>query len=260
MGKGQVRGLPILVFLTEILWMLPPTTSDAIRDVISQLETPVPDVDTLLVVLTSILHDIGLLPPQYAQHNTRPLRPGAVHVPKHIATIQGLIITHIEPTWGSVLKELKAEHLLKQFFCPDSFSFTSPKSGDIALTAHSTILSLPISEYTAMMLSDLCREYPIDRVYSAVFPPHMAGRERQNLVWEDHVRNLAAVPAKVANALGPLNSIPPALEHGAYFHHLSLRCECLIRSLALADAVGNEHTQLWDVFELTRFRSERSSC
>ncbi|EED77660.1 predicted protein [Postia placenta Mad-698-R] len=55
---------------------------------------------------------------------------------------------------------------------------------------------------------------------------------KQETSWEDCVRNLAAIPAKVANALGGKADVPVELQQGTYFHGLSIRCERLIDTLA----------------------------
>lgn len=208
-----------------------------IRDVISQLESPISDVSILLALLTSVLDCLGLLSPQFGKYNVNPLPVGSVVISRHIPTIQRHILGHVQPTWGAVLSELKASVLLKQFFCPDSFSFTSSTAGEVVLHAHSTILSLLVSPYSAGLLSDLSKEYPIDRIYFAIFS-NTGDAAKQNLAWEDHVRNLAAIPGKVANALGPTNSVPDLLEHGTYFHQISLRCQCLVKALSIRNCNG----------------------
>ncbi|KAJ7738480.1 telomere length regulation protein-domain-containing protein [Mycena maculata] len=208
----------------------PHTTQMQVEEVLSRLQTALSDVSTLLGLLCGPLDCISLLPPQFRRYNTEPLPPGAVNISRHVPALQRAILQHIGPTWESVLAEKDAVPLLEQYFCPDPFSFASPVAGDVTLLAYSTILSLPLTEYSVRLLVRLSERYPIDRLHSAVFS-HRERNAKQTLGWEDCVRNVAAVPAKVANALQG-KGVPPRLEHGFYFNALCKRCECIIPSLS----------------------------
>lgn len=199
------------------------------EEVISQLQTALPDLSTVLGLLCGPLDSIGLLPPQFRPYNTQPLGPGAVNIPRHIPSLQRAIVQHIGPTWESALSEKDAASLLEQYFCPDVFSFASPVAGEVTLLAYSTILSLPLTEYSIRLLVGLSERYPIDRLHSAVFSREHGAK--QTLGWEDCVRNIVAVPAKVANSLRG-KDVPPQLEHGFYFRSVCRRCECAISSLS----------------------------
>ncbi|KAJ7489899.1 telomere length regulation protein-domain-containing protein, partial [Mycena galericulata] len=205
-------------------------TAMQVEEVISRLQTVLPDVSTVLGLLCGPLDCIGLLPPQFRRYNTEPLTLGAVNISRHIPALQREILQHIGPTWESALTEKDAAPLLEQYFCPDAFSFASPAAGDVTLLAYSTILSLPLTEYSIRLLVRLSERYPIDRLHSAIFA-HREQNAKQTLGWEDCVRNIAAVPTKVANALEGKN-VPSQLEHGSYFRAVCKRCECIIPSLS----------------------------
>jgi telomere length regulation protein len=202
-----------------------------VEDIISRLQTPLPDISTTLALLCSPLDCINLLPPQFRRYNVQPLPSGAVVISRHLPALQRAILQHIGPTWESALAEKDATLLLEQYFCPDTFSFASAAAGDVTLLAYSTILSLPLTEYSIRLLVRLSQEYPIDRLHSAVFSPNHERSAKQTVGWEDCVRNIAAVPAKVANALGGKRPVPPQLEHGVYFSNVCKRCECTIAAL-----------------------------
>ena len=51
---------------------------------------------------------------------------------------------------------------------------------------------------------------------------------RHIISWEDCVRNVVAVPAKVANYMGERRDVPSVLEHGPYFADVSIRTEHLV--------------------------------
>ncbi|KAJ7694168.1 telomere length regulation protein-domain-containing protein [Mycena rosella] len=200
-----------------------------VEEIISRLQTALSDLSTVLGLLCGPLECIGLLPPQFRRYNAEPLPPGAVNISRHIPAFQREILQHIGPTWESTLAEKEAAALLEQYFCPDAFSFASPVAGDVTLLAYSTLLSLPLTEYSIRLLVRLSERYPIDRLHSAVFSRE--NNAKQTLGWEDCVRNIAAVPARVANSLRG-DKVPLQLEHGFYFGAVCKRCECAIASLS----------------------------
>ncbi|KAJ7273520.1 telomere length regulation protein-domain-containing protein [Mycena haematopus] len=218
-----------------------------VEEVIGRLQTPISDLSTVLGLLCSPLDCIGLLPPQFRRYNVAPLSPGAVNISRHIATLQRVILQHIGPTWESALVEEDAVALLEQYFCPDTFSFASTAAGDVTVLAYSTILSLPLTDYAIRLLIRLAERYPIDRLHAAVFSQHTHNAKR-TLAWEDCVRNIAAVPARVANSLRG-KDVPPQLEHGSYFNTVCMRCECLISSLS---ASPREHEVAAVIYLLTK--------
>lgn len=200
------------------------------RDVIKQLRLPIGDITTLLALLSAPLDCLGLLPPSLRKYNINPLLDDTTQVLRHIPTIQQAIIQYIFPIWEAALAKINATSILEQYFCPDSFSYALSSSGDVALFAYSTILSVPLSAYSIRLLERLTKEYPVDRLHRAIFSGDSTSKK--DMLWEDCIRNLAAVPAKVANFAGT-DPIPSSLEQGDYFTSLSVRCEALIFSLAV---------------------------
>ena len=205
-----------------------------IRDTINRLQSPVQDFETLLGLLSAPLQRLGLLSPQYTKFNLSPLDISASNVLKYIPALQRALLEHVIPTWEAVLKEKQTYAIVEQYFCPDSFSFASPAAGEVALHAYAVILSLPLTDYSVHFLVRLSKAYPIDVLRKAVFSgSSRASSGRGSISWEDCVRNVAAVPAKVANALGVQGMLIPAeLEHGGYFNNLSVRCEYMIHQLS----------------------------
>ncbi|GBE82448.1 telomeric DNA binding protein [Sparassis crispa] len=204
-----------------------------IRDTIARLQSPIPDYRTVLQLLSAPLACLGLLPPRFVQYNVSPLPKESFSIPRHIPLLQRALLEHVIPTWEPELVREDASGIVEQYFCPDAFSFASPAAGQVAVLAYSTILSSPITEYSVRTLVRLCKSYPIDVLHSVVFSDrtsHVSGK--QTITWEDCVRNAAAIPGKVANAMGGTGNIPPELEHGTYFNDLSVRFERLVYSLS----------------------------
>ena len=117
--------------------------------------------------------------------------------------------------------------LVEQYFCPDAMSFASPVAGQIALYAYSTLLSVRLQDYSVRLLAKLCKAYPIDVLHSVLF---LAGGTfgRHTITWEDYVRDVVAIPAKVANHTGNRRDLPSSLELGPYYANVSVRTETLI--------------------------------
>ncbi|KAH9952216.1 telomeric DNA binding protein [Amylocystis lapponica] len=204
-----------------------------IRDVTTRLQNPVPDHTTLLQLLCAPLACIGLLPPRFRQYNVSPLPTNTFSIHRHIPALQRTLLEHVIRAWEPVLVQEDSYSLLEQYFCPDSLFFTSAAAGQIAVHAYSTILALPLTDYSIRFLARLSKAYPLDVLHSVVFSDHSKDSSaRKTVTWEDCVRNVAAIPAKVANVTGGKADSPPELEQGAYFNGVSERCELLVAKLS----------------------------
>jgi telomere length regulation protein len=214
------------------------SNSTVIRNVIDRLQKPIPDLSTLLTLLSGPLDGLGLLPPQFTPYNREPL-PGSVDVSNHIPSLQRILLNCIAPTWDTLLQEENTLILLDQYFCPNGPSFTSPTAGDVVLLAYASILSQPLTRYGIDLLAKISTEYPVDRLHAVLFARDDRDQLPKGMLrWEDYVRNIMMVPAKVANAVAGKGDIPPLLEHGSYFNNLCLRCENLVSSLSKKHCKG----------------------
>lgn len=207
--------------------------SMTIRDVIDKLQTPITDIQVLLPLLCFPLNSARILPPQYRKYNTL---PGTTdNVSRTFSVLQRILLEIVIPTWGVVLEEKGYAPLLQQHFCPDAFANQSIAAGNVALCAYSTILALPINQYSVDLLLRLSKEYPIDRLFTAVSAiPDVA---RRSVAWDDCLRDLFAIPAKVANALAG-RDVPLQLSVRDYLDNLSLRCEQLVHILSTSSEPG----------------------
>jgi telomere length regulation protein len=203
-----------------------------IQDVISRLQSPIQKLETLFEALAAPLATLNILPPRFLKHNTRPLPQQGISVAKHVPPLQRAIIESVLPAWEHLLDEQDAYILVLQYFAPDTFSFGRAAAKDIALYAYTTILSLPLTQQSVRLLVHLCKAYPIDILWSVSVSDKSTPSSRHAITWEDCVRNVCAVPAKVANALGPRGAIPEELQYGPYFNYTSQRFQLLIDLLA----------------------------
>lgn len=213
---------------------------EQIRDVIARLQSAVQDLSTLLGLLTSPLDALKILPPRFVEYNLSPLPAHAVSVTKHVPLLQRALLEHVLPAWGPTLDDEKYYELIQQYFSPDIFLMSSPAAKDVAVHAYDTLLSLPLTEHSIRLLVILTKTYPVDVLWSATAARKTRGfKEKTSITWEDCVRNVSAIPGKVANALGGRpTEIPAELEPGTYFNTLSTRTEVLISSLSSRPTQG----------------------
>ncbi|KAI5899883.1 uncharacterized protein SCHCODRAFT_02561678 [Schizophyllum commune H4-8] len=205
-------------------------TESPVSAIINQLRNPIPDAETLLTLLAAPLDSISLLAPPLRKYNANSLPSGTFSIARHVPQIQTALIQHIVPTWDIVLEEKQAMPIVTQYFCPDSFYYSTPAAGEIVIHALSTIISLPLTDFSIRMLARIAIEYPIDRIHAAIFQSK-SYTSKESLAWEDYIRDLCTVPGKVANFFAATRAPPPALDYEPYFSHVCTRFECLVSAL-----------------------------
>ncbi|KAF8160588.1 telomere length regulation protein-domain-containing protein [Pholiota molesta] len=180
-------------------------------------------------------------PSALPSYNSSPLPTHTFVIQKHIPQIQRLLLTHIAPVWAPELakEDEGQESLLTAYFVPDVFYNSRQAAGDIARLAYGTLVSAPMTEFGLKCLERLVVEYPIDRIYFAVFGDGKSNTDKRirEVEWEDCVRDVCMVPGKVANSLAERarTDTPETLENGIYFGRLSVRLEVLIWELSIKD-------------------------
>ena len=223
------------------------------HEFISKLHTPIANFQTLLSLLSAPLSSLGLLPPSY--HYLLPatalgLESSSLNlIPrKHLPQIQRALLTTILPTWYPTLQENNAFQLVEQYFCPIAIYNARPIAGEIALLAYATLVSSALTAQAMILLEKLIVQYPIDRLFHAIFDGDNGKTLRRSVQWEDCVRDLCTIPGKVANIFS--GQVPRLLENAVYFNALSLRTEALIFSLSLKSVKlpGSYHSGLPVVF------------
>ena len=208
-----------------------PNRQAVLRDVLSQLQTQITEIRTLLPLLCLPLARANLLPPQFRRFNSLLSEDVAADsdVTRVFPLIQRTLLQSILPTWESLLEEEGCSTLTLQYFCPDAFSNASASAGDVALYAYSTILSLPLHQRSVDLLLKLTKEYPIDRLFHGVYT--IRDPARRSVAWDDCLRNIFAAPTKIANAFEG-QGIPTDLCLPDYYNNLSVRIELLVHALS----------------------------
>jgi telomere length regulation protein len=202
--------------------------NDNVREIVGQLRSgKVKELDVLLSLLSAPLEALGLLPPdgkQYVSSANR-LAPGTVIVARHIPSLQLAIAEHILPIWEHELAAQDRLHVIDTYFT---------STGEVALHAYATLLSLPVTSPTLRLLCGLVDRYPIDKLHTTIFVGFGLDAPRRTRAWEDTIRTLTAIPGKVANAAasGSIPSIPPVFEQGPFYERVCVATEALSASLS----------------------------
>ena len=220
------------------------TTHAQVRETITRLQSPIPDLGTLLPLLAAPLACIQLLPPRFRNYNTTPITAETFSISRHIPALQRALLEHVLPAWEPVLKLEDTYELIEQYFYPDAISFASPAAGQLALYAYDALLSISMRDYSIRLLAKLCKSYPVDVLHSVLFSDSISTPGgRRSISWEDCVRDVISIPAKVANYMAGRSDIPSVLEHGTYFADVSIRTENLIHTSSAKKLQGRFHLQ-----------------
>jgi telomere length regulation protein len=215
------------------------------REIVDQLRNPIQDLPVLLSLLCAPLGALGLLPPDLRHHNTVPLPTGACSITKHIPSLQQVIIEHVVPVWEHELSEKRLLRLIDLYFCP-GLNHVLSSSGEIALHAYTSLLSTPMTRSVYRLLVLLTDTYPIDSLHAIIFFGFQMDAIRRQSAWEDTVRNLAALPAKVANAAITSDfEVSPRLQQGAFFENVSSGFEVIVSSLSTQSYQSGTNVRTW---------------
>lgn len=158
---------------------------------------------------------------------------------RQLSLIQSAVITHVYLTWSPLLPP----NLLRALFVPPP---SSPYAGRVAALSYTTLVGLltrskrppgagtgtgtgtgtggsPLVHVATLelvvdLLADLVRGFGVAELYPAVFGTGTGTGPVEDEVWSGLLRDVVAVPAKVANAAGGLLPSPSPS-----------RCRCEVR-------------------------------
>lgn len=209
------------------------SNASQLRELVSHLQAPIQDATTLLSYLSAPLGTLGLLPADLRRYNVSPLRVSSADILKHIPSLQRAILQHVLPAWAEELAERKLLRMVDLYICPDTSTSDSLIPGEIALQAYSTLLSLPIDKHSIRLLTHLSNRFNVDVLHDTVYSQQQIDSVKKEAMWEDCIRDLVAVPAKVANgAVAGQLEAPIELGQGPYFDRLSVSFDELIVKLS----------------------------
>lgn len=206
---------------------------DDIRTYLARLANPIPELADVISLLCAPLQVLDLLPRNYRNTSTTSFRRAPDRwkdVVKRLPAVHSAFISHVLPVWYEYLVKDRHHHqLVLQLFAPDSNH--SQHSGIVAVTAYSSLISHPIQLFSIQTLAVLVKRYPIDNIYDIILGPTSSIEPRKQIAaWEECVRCIAALPAKVSNWMGTSSNgtVPREVETVYYQQELCRRTEHLI--------------------------------
>ena len=201
---------------------------DDMKQILDSLQSPIPDLETLLDSLARPLASIGLLQTRFQKHVSEKLPKGSFSFQKHLPVIQRALLQNILPSWDSTLREEKVLEIAEQFLCPTpSHSQAAIRT---ALEAYTTILSIPFNTFSIRYLSQLTTSYRIPLLFDYVLDS--SPQDVAAVRWEDCVRALVSLPTKVANFCGHEHSVPRNLQYDTYVANLCSHTEEIVWRLS----------------------------
>lgn len=195
------------------------------------LSTPISSLPTLLALLTPPLAALSLLPDRpdlVALHpSSSPSIDRRAFLKRQLGLVQKVLVETIWPDWEHALEgeeEGLVDVVLRRWFVPPTA--TTPEQQElaveVALSSYAVITSVLSRRTTPLLTSvltiissliaDLSTSYNLAPLYLALFPTITAAinpREQSKAVarWDATLKDVFAVPAKVANAWGALSSV-----------------------------------------------------
>lgn len=188
-----------------------------LRDLKEALRQPITDTETLISQLSLALSALHLhptsIPPEQVSLST------SVAIQRYLPSIQISLLAQVLPTFVHAL-DRKELDLVDRFFCP-------PKTNElgclrlgrtIASVTYATVPSLlsvsagqpslpaPCRDY-AVRLLDRLTAYGVDDLYWSIWTTDAAAEGSKDgalrsLKWEEAIKAITSLPAKVANAVG----------------------------------------------------------
>lgn len=170
------------------------------RECLSQFQAPIHELQTLTNLLASSLAAYNILLPRYQRfvEISIPLSRNkkAVHL---IPQFQLAILEQVLPNWEQTLERNDLMPLVQQWFCPVHSS--SEYTAEVARHAISSTLSVPLRQSTVAILKRLLYHYPLSSIYYHFFPVS-GGLSDVAIDWDEYLKDIFSLPAKVANACG----------------------------------------------------------
>lgn len=211
------------------------TSDDDVATTLRALHAPIYELQGLLHLLIPPLKAIGLLPIGSGDHDVKPLH-SSINIPYHIPLIQHALIEKVAPIWQSALRESGNLQLLVQYFCPIRVHGHALAVAEVVTLAYSTIVSIPLTDFSVHLLQRLSTCYSMVNIYKMIFQRFS---KKQEVIWEDYVRNFLSIPTRIANHIAERGGyVPPSLENKTYLQRVCLQCEQLIAYVSSQDVNG----------------------
>jgi hypothetical protein len=171
------------------------------------------DVDDFVFQLSQVLDSVGIDagPQARAKVSLISAAPAVLSsvqlkaLKRHLPGVQSALVAAV-PTFLPALDD-RGRAVLCAFFAPP----VSSTGGVVGLSAYLSLSAAlapspgippPARDFVLSTLANVVRSYGIVRMYTAVFSSDSDPQSVKTLAWEDALKAAAALPSKVANAVG----------------------------------------------------------
>jgi telomere length regulation protein len=200
---------------------------DVIQQCANVLEQDVQEISVLLRALCTPLHALRLLPSKYKSYVDEQLHMPLKVTDRHISRIQSALLQRVLPTWEQELKDRSSLDIVECWLSPPLAE--SRSTALIVIEAYASLVVIPLNKAITNRLARLFELHPIEVLHRHVFTHSDQRGQSPQLRWDESIRTVFSIPAKVANAAAAQKfDVPAILEHGPFFTRIAASVECLI--------------------------------
>lgn len=202
---------------------------DVIQQCANVLEQDVQEISVLLRALCTPLQALRSLPSKYQSHVDEQLHTASKVTDRHIYRIQSALLQRVLPTWEQELKDRSFLDIVDCWLSPPLAE--SRSTALIVIGAYASLIVTPLNEAIIHRLARLFELHPIEVLHRHIFTYIDQRGQSPQLRWDESIRAVFSIPAKVANAAAAQKfDVPAILEHGPFFTRIAASVECLINN------------------------------
>jgi telomere length regulation protein len=198
------------------------SAQETLRETLDRLRAPVNDEETLISLLTIPLAPLGLTSSSAGDEAV--LSIDAKLFLRYIPEYQTVLLQNVLPHWFDHLRDSGKLPIVTMYFMPKLVSGSLPPRHssipwnfavmECIISAHSTLIVEPISQFSVDTLSTICRIHsPLDVFCYIFMNSHDPAARLSSERWIDYLHSLFSVVGRVSNASidGKLN-VPENLD------------------------------------------------
>lgn len=184
------------------------SAQETLRETLDRLRAPVNDEETLIDLLTVHLGPLGLTYSSSRDEETHSI--DAKLFLRYIPEYQTALLQNVLPHWFDHLRDSGKLSIATTYFMPKLASGSFPRHSSIPwnfavmeciISAHSTLVVEPISQFAVDTLSTICRIHsPVDVFCYIFMNSHDPAGRLSSERCADYLRSLFSIFGRISNA------------------------------------------------------------